>query len=261
MNLIKRHKFMVEIYEKQIAQLEDLTDICDILTDDTEFQKGLQKYIKSPYDADIERVAKGVFTLAVSKAESPSIEKYDAAIAVTKANNEALCKLACTGARYLTTKNTDDRKINVLGQFMNKKFIAPMAFDCKGDTIYLVGRTEDDEAVSQDFLNVLVKAIEEDMVTSAHYISSNGLFLSLIEACAPNSLGFDITGDAEIEDKEFLFGQSKYLVIVTVNDTQENDFVDFLFNNDIPVTLLGHVTKGELRLDELSFGHIDELVQ
>ena len=34
--------------------------------------------------------------------------------------------------------------------------------------------------------------------------------------------------------------------------------VDFLYDNDIPVTLLGHVTKGELRLDELVFGHITD---
>ncbi len=251
---------MVEIYEQQISRLDDLTEISDLLVEDANFQKNLQKYISNPYDADVERVAKGVFTLAVSKAESPSLDKYDASIAVTKANNEALSKLACSGARYLTTKNSDDRRINALGQFMSKKFVTPMAFDCKGDTIYLVGHVEEDEVVDQNSLNILVKAIEKDMVTSAHYISSNGLFLSLIEACAPNRLGFDITGDAEIEDKQFLFGQSRYIAVVTVNDAQENDFVDYLFNNDIPITLLGHVTKGELRLDELSFGQIDDFI-
>ena len=252
---------MVEIYEQQIAQLDDLTEIGELLVDDPNFQKNIQKYINNPFDADIERVAKGVFTIAVSKAESPSLDKYDAAIAVTKANNEALSKLACTGARYLTTKNSDDRRINVLGHLMSKKYATSMAFDCKGDTIYLVGNVEEDEAVSQESLNVIVKAIENELVTSAHYISSNGLYLSLLESCAPNRLGFDITGDAEIEDKEFLFGQSRYIAIVTVNDEQENDFVDFLFNNNITVTLLGHVTKGELRLDELSFGLIDEFIE
>ena len=50
------------------------------------------------------------------------------------------------------------------------------------------------------------------------------------------------------------------MAIVTVNGEQENDFVDFLFNNDVPVTLLGHVTKGEMRLDELSFGGVSDYV-
>ena len=136
-----------------------------------------------------------------------------------------------------------------------------MSFDCKGDTIYIMGSVEEDEAINPKHLEVLLKAVEDELVTSAHYISSNGLFLSLLECCAPNGLGFDITGDAEIEDKEFLFGLSRSVAIVTVNDEQENDFVDFLFNNDVPVTLLGHVTKGELRLDELSFGHITDYVE
>ncbi len=252
---------MVDLYEKQIKECEDLTDICDILTQDKEFQKNLKKYIDNPFDVDIERVAKGVFTLAISKAESPSLEKLDATVAVTRANNEAIGKLACAGARYLTTKNSDDRRINALGYFTSKKHITSMAFDCKGDTIYIVGKAEDGESVNGDMLNIFSKAIENEMITSAHYISSNGLFLSLLESCAPNGLGFDITGDAEIEDRDFLFGQSSYFAVVTVNDEQENDFVDFLFNNDIPVTLLGHVTKGELRLDELSFGHIEDFIE
>lgn len=251
---------MVELYEKQIEEYDDLVEIAELLTEDPIFKKNIIKYMGSPYDAAVERVANGVFSLAVSKAESPSLDRYDATTALTKANNEALGKLSCVGARFLTSKNTDDRRINALGQIINKKHIASMAFDCKGDTIYLVGKIEDEEAVDPHILNVLVKAIEKCLVSSAHYISSNGLFLSLLESCAPNALGFDITSDAEVEDKEFLFGKSKYIAIVTVNDEQENDFVDFLFNNKVPVTLLGHVTRGELRLDDLSFGHITDYI-
>jgi phosphoribosylformylglycinamidine synthase len=36
--------------------------------------------------------------------------------------------------------------------------------------------------------------------------------------------------------------------------------VDFLFNEDVPITLLGHVTKGELRMDDLSFGYINDYI-
>ena len=135
-----------------------------------------------------------------------------------------------------------------------------MAFDCKGDTIYLVGNIDQDEPINGKHLASLVRAIEDELVTSAHYISSNGLFMSLLECCVPNELGFDITGDAEIEDKEFLFGKSKYMAIITVNDAQENDLVDFLFNEEVPITLLGHVTKGELRMDDLSFGYINDYI-
>ena len=253
---------MVELYESQINQTEDLIDIADFLTEDPQYKKSVLKYINNPYDADIERIGKGTFTLGISKAESPSLDKFDPAQAVTKATTEALAKLACTGARFLTTKNVDDRRINALGLVKDKKRVTSMVFDAKGDTIYVVGQVDDesDFQINNRTLDALLKAIEKDLVTSAHHISSNGLFISLLECSAPNELGFDITGDAEVEDKEFLFGRSRHLAIITVNDAQENDFVDFLFNEGIPVTLLGHVTKGELRLDDLSFGYINDYI-
>lgn len=254
---------MVELYETRINETEDLFDIADFLTEDPQYKKTVKKYIDNPYDADVERVAKGVFTVAVSKAESLSLDNYDPAIAVTMATTEALAKLACTGARFLTTKNVDDRRITALGLIKDKKKITSMSFDAKGDTIYLVGLAaeENDFQINNKTFDVILKAIEKDYVTSAHYISSNGLFISLLECCAPNELGFDITGDAEVEDKEFLFGRSRHLAVITVNDAQENDFVDYLFNEEIPVTLLGHVTKGELRVDDLSFGFIEDYIQ
>lgn len=254
---------MVELYEDRINQTEDLFDIADFLTEDHQYKKTVKKYADNPYDADIERVAKGVFTVAVSKADSVSLDKFDPATAVTRATTEALARLACTGARFLTTKNVDDRRITALGLIKDKKKVTSMSFDAKGDTIYLVGTADDenDFQINNRTFDVILKAIEKDLVTSAHYISSNGLFISLLECCAPNELGFDITSDAEVEDKEFLFGRSRYLAVISVNDAQENDFVDFLFNEEIPVTLLGHVTKGELRMDGLSFGYIEDYIQ
>ena len=253
---------MVELYESRINLTEDLEDIACFLTEDPQYRKSIKKYVNNPFDADIERVGKGIFTVGVSKAESPSLDKLDPATALTRATTEALAKLACTGARFLTTKNSDDSRINALGLIKDKKKVTSMAFDAKGDTIYLVGKIEDenDFQINNKTLDVLLKAIEKDLITSAHHISSNGLFISLLECCAPNELGFDITGDAEYEDKEFLFGRSHYLAIITVNAEQENDLVDFLFNEDVTITLLGHVTKGELRLDDLSFGFIEDYI-
>ncbi len=256
------YKTMVELYEKQIKETDDLIDIAELLTEDSKFKKGVLKYISNPYDSDIERVGKGVFTVAVAKAEAPNSDKYDAAEAITIANCAAMARLACTGARYLTTKNTDDRRLTSLGLIKDKKYITPMAFDSKGNTLYLFGKApdENDYQINDNQLEMLVKAIEKGYVTSAHYISTNGLFLSLVESAAPNQLGFDITSDAEMEDKDFLFSKSRYFAIVAVDEEQENDFVDYMFNNDINVTLLGHVTKGELRMDELIFGHITDYI-
>ncbi len=123
-------------------------------------------------------------------------------------------------------------------------------FEKKGDTIYLV-KTE--EAV--EFLN---NSIESDFVSSLHRISDKGLFASLIECCSKNRLGFDITGDAELEDVQFLNGETDYLAIVSVDEDQEDDFVDYMFSHNVELTLLGHVTRGELRMDDTSFGFIND---
>ncbi len=253
---------MTEIYQKQIEELDNLIDIADLVSETPQFSRSVQNYIKNPYDAEIERAGKGLFTLGVSKSEAPTIDNLDDDIILARANETALARLACCGARFLTIKNNDDKRVNALGLFKSKKNIASMAFDSKGDTIYVVGNKNDDSELNlnNNTLEIIQKSVEKDYITSAHYISTNGLFVSLVECCAPNQLGFDITGDAEIEDKEFLFSKSKHIAIITVTEEQENDLVDYMFNNNIPITLLGHVTKGELRLDELSFGHITDFM-
>jgi len=121
-------------------------------------------------------------------------------------------------------------------------------FQSKGDTLYLVSSKE-----AVDFLN---GSIESDFIGSLHLINGEGLFKTLIESCTMNSLGFDITSDEESTVDEFLNGRSRYLAVVSVNADQENDFVDYMFNHGVSVTLLGHTTKGELRVDDVSYGYI-----
>ena len=261
---VSKFSNFMEDYANMRAQAETPKEAAELLKGSKEQKKILSQYIKSPFDCEIERVAKGVFVLGVAEAETPEVsQECDASKAITIATNEAVTKIACAGARFLTTKNVNDSKISAIGSFVSSKAVNPMAFQCKGDTIYLVGKRcgeELDCEMEPSYLYRLQRCIEEGLVASAHYISRRGLFAALIEASAPHSLGFDITSDAELEDMEFLFGESPYFALVTVDEEQENEFVDTLFNNNVPVTLLGHVTKGECRMDELSFGNIEEYI-
>ena len=124
------------------------------------------------------------------------------------------------------------------------------SFAQKGDTLYLVTSSE-----AVDYLNT---SIDAGFISSLHRISGKGIFHSLVECCRANALGFDITGDSDLSDDEFLYGNTQYLAIVSVNNEQEEDFVNFMFNHGIDATLLGHVTKGELRMDDRSFGFISD---
>ena len=47
--------------------------------------------------------------------------------------------------------------------------------------------------------------------------------------------------------------------MVTVNQAMETDFIDYMMNLDLHFSALGHVTKGELRVDDVSFGFINDV--
>lgn len=143
-------------------------------------------------------------------------------------------------------------------QFAKDGHEIKMNFEKKSDTIYLLGEYRTHISDNSSILEILYDAISQGMVTSAHNLDKIGLFCGLIEACSVKKVGFDITGDAEISDKDFLFKDKNSAILISVSADKEGKFVDFMYNNAIPLTLLGHVTKGQLRMDDTSFGFITE---
>jgi phosphoribosylformylglycinamidine synthase II len=171
--------------------------------------------------------------------------------------------------------------IGMVGLLKDKNHQMTMAFKEKGDMIYLIGESSNDISCSEylyswhgikkspppefnlDFEFIIQEAIKglisNHLIRSAHDVSDGGLFVSLAESAIPRDLGFDITSPAEIRRDAFLFGESQSRVVVSVTQSKETDFIDFLMNLKIPFTALGHVTKGELRVDDLSFGFISDV--
>ena len=101
--------------------------------------------------------------------------------------------------------------------------------------------------------------IDQQLINAAHDCADGGLFVALTEMAMPNDLGFDIVTDAEIREDAFLFGESQSRVVVAVNEDQEDDFIDFMLEQSVPYTLLGHVTKGKVCVDDDHYGFITEL--
>jgi phosphoribosylformylglycinamidine synthase len=171
--------------------------------------------------------------------------------------------------------------IGMLGLLKDKVHQTSLAFRKKGDMIYLIGRSRDDIASSEYLYSyhgikaspapyfdmdeeiqvqrILLSAIRKGLIASAHDVSDGGLFITLLESAMPNGLGFDITTDAEVREDAFLFGESQSRVVVSVSPKLEVAFVDYIHKQQVPVTVLGHVTKGELRIDDTSFGFINDL--
>ncbi len=170
--------------------------------------------------------------------------------------------------------------IGMMGVFENTSNHMSYLFRNKGDMIFLIGKSRNDISGSE-YLNsyhniypggtpyfhageeitihkIVKKLIQLKLISSAHSVERGGLFFNLIESAMPLSLGFDITSPAEIRLDAFLFGESQGRVVVSVSMDYESRFVDFMMESALPFSALGHITKGELRIDDISYGYIDE---
>jgi phosphoribosylformylglycinamidine synthase len=171
--------------------------------------------------------------------------------------------------------------IGMLGILENKNHHTTLAFKEKGHMIYLIGRSHNDISSSEylysyhgikaspaPYFNldeeeklqqVVLQLISKNLVQSANDVSDGGLFISLLECSMPRNLGFDITTDAEIRTDAFLFGEAQGRIVVTVSPSRETHFIDHMVDSGIPFTTLGHVTKSEIRVDDLSYGFIADM--
>ncbi len=171
--------------------------------------------------------------------------------------------------------------IGMIGLIEDKNDQMSIAFKNKGDMIYLIGKSRED-INSSEYLNYIHKIdaspapffdleeehevqeaikglIRKNLILSAHDVADGGLFVTLVESAMVKGYGFDVTPDAEIRKDAFLFGESQSRVVVTVSPSNEDHFIDFMIENKVPFSALGHVTKSELRIDDNSYGFINDI--
>ncbi len=170
--------------------------------------------------------------------------------------------------------------IGMLGIVEDKKHITSLAFKGKSDLIYLLGKCENDISSSEylasfhgvkespapnfdldveyELQQTIIKLIRAGVVESVHDIADGGLFITLLESAMYKNLGFDITSCCEVRVDALLFGEAPSRVVVSVCETTEGKFLDLLKNSHTPFMLLGHVIKGDIRIDDTSFGNIAE---
>ncbi len=170
--------------------------------------------------------------------------------------------------------------VGMVGILDNYEGVMTVNFRNKGDMIFLLGRSDNDISSSEylSFVHlinesaapkfdleyemklqqVLGTLIKDQLVNSAHDVAMGGLFVTLVECSLPGGLGFDITSPAEIRGDAFLFGESQSRVVVSVTAEQETNFLDYMMETGLHFSALGHVTKEELRIDDISFGFISD---
>ena len=105
---------------------------------------------------------------------------------------------------------------------------------------------------------VVKTLINNDLINAAHDVSDGGLYVTLVEMSLNRNLGFDIVTDSEIREDAFLFGEGQGRVVVTVSEDEEDEFLEYMISSKVNLTLLGHVTKGKMVVDDDHFGFVDE---
>lgn len=170
--------------------------------------------------------------------------------------------------------------IGMIGLLEDKSKMMTLDFKQKGDLIFIIGQSHNDinsseylatyhgvKASPAPYFNleeeyqmhqVVHSLIEDRLINAAHDISDGGLFVTLTEMSMPRELGFDIVTDSEIREDAFLFGEGQGRVIVSVDENSEDEFIERMAESNVSFTLLGHVTKGKMMIDDEHFGFIQE---
>jgi len=171
--------------------------------------------------------------------------------------------------------------IGMLGLLENKDNAMSMNFKSKGDLIFLVGKSVEDIGSSEylySYHNVkgspapyfdldeeyamqetVKDLIAGKLINAAHDCADGGLYVTLFEMGLEDNLGFDIVTDSEVREDAYLFGEAQGRVVVTLNEDTEEEFIDFMVESGIPFTLLGHVTRGKMVIDDHHHGFVEEV--
>lgn len=171
--------------------------------------------------------------------------------------------------------------IGMIGIVREKDHVMTLDFKQKGDLIFLIGESHNDINSSEYLYNLrgvklspaphfdlekefemqhVVKAlIKGKFINAAHDVSDGGLWVTLSEMGMPQGLGFDVESDSELRLDAFLFGESQGRVVVTVTEDDQEEFIEFMATQEVPFTLLGHVTKGKMVVDGEHFGFINDV--
>jgi phosphoribosylformylglycinamidine synthase subunit PurL len=170
--------------------------------------------------------------------------------------------------------------IGMIGVIPDKTKIMSLDFKQKGDLIFILGDTVNDISSSEYLVTyhgieaspaphfdlekefILQEAVKGlismELINAAHDCADGGLFVSLVEMSMPRGLGFDIVTDSEVREDAFLFGEAQSRVVVSVSEETEEEFIEFMMGSGVNYTLLGHVTKGKMMVDDEHFGFISE---
>lgn len=158
---------------------------------------------------------------------------------------------------------------------------ARMTLDFKneGDVIILLG-TQQNDIASSEYLHKLKKVeyspapyfnldeeynvqqlvsslIKNKMIQSAHDISEGGLAINLLESGFNRGLGFTVEAETSLRKDAFWFGEAQSRVVVSCANDKAAAITEAAKAAGITATVLGTVTTGQVAVNGVSWGTID----
>jgi phosphoribosylformylglycinamidine synthase subunit PurL len=168
--------------------------------------------------------------------------------------------------------------LGVLDDYSNQM---TLNFKASGDTIFLIGETENDISSSEYLMRVkgvkhspapffdmdsevlvqneIRNLILKKYISSAHDVSEGGLFVTLMESAMAKNLGFSVEKGANTEgvrNDAYWFGESQSRVVVSVSPTQLANFEAFTQKSKVKTSKLGVVTEGGISVNGETWGNI-----
>jgi phosphoribosylformylglycinamidine synthase subunit PurL len=111
----------------------------------------------------------------------------------------------------------------------------------------------EDEFAVQQFVAAIIR---EKHIQSAHDISEGGLIVTLIEKGFNQNLGFDVAATTNLRTDAYWLGESQSRVVVTSNAQQVAAIQQKAAAANIPLTVLGTVTTGNIAVNGADWGNI-----
>jgi len=171
--------------------------------------------------------------------------------------------------------------IGMMGIVEKKEHITTLAFQSKGDLIYMLGTSRNDISASEYLYNyhkvrlstppyfdldeeyhlhnTLKNVIENDLINSAHDCADGGLFVTLFESAVVNGFGINIKSNSEVRKDAYLFGESQSRVVVSVSPSEQESFENYLKSEEQNFEYLGLVEGSAIVIDGENYGEISVL--
>ncbi|MBU0489710.1 MAG: phosphoribosylformylglycinamidine synthase subunit PurL [Bacteroidetes bacterium] len=168
--------------------------------------------------------------------------------------------------------------IGMIGLLESKKFATSLAFPTEETVLYLLGKNPIDICNSQyvsSFHNVrlspppyfnleeeyqmqvaLRALIRKGLICAANDISDGGLYITLCESGFKNKKGFEILIPDGFRHDAFLFGEAQGRVVVAVKPENEQDLVEYSYENQLPCQKLGKTTSGRIFINVQEYSDI-----